>query len=91
MNSSNQGNSQGGSPENSTPASRQSGNAQNFVLVDSELGLDIGNDPFVLGEVRRAERSGNRQSGSEQSQHQGGQNQQGGQNGGPDTTGSTGL
>lgn len=90
MNSSNQGNSQGGNPENSTPASRQSGNqsAQNFVLVDSELGLDIGNDPFVLGEVRRVDRSGNRQSsGGEQSRQQGGQNQ----SGAPDTTGSTGL
>lgn len=89
MNSSHQGNSQGGSPENSTPASppanQQRGNAQNFVLVDSELGLDIGNDPFVLGEVRRVDRSGNRQSGTEgQSQQQGGRN-------GPDTSGSTGT
>jgi hypothetical protein len=58
------GNSQGGTP--STAGSKQSTaeSAENFVLVDSEQGLDIGDDLFSIGEVRRADRLPHHQSGS---------------------------
>ncbi len=60
---------------------------QNFVLVDSEQGLDIGDDQFAIGEVRRADRLPHRQGGA------GGQNQQSASDTScaPDTTGSTGV
>ncbi|OBV36638.1 hypothetical protein [Janthinobacterium psychrotolerans] len=70
----------------------QSGNLQshaqqgeNFVLVDSERGLDIGDDLFSIGEVRRADRLPR--------QHQGGNAGQSRQSAddAPDTTGSTGV
>ena len=70
MNSSNQGNSQGNSQANSQD-SQQSASAgpkqggdqggQNFVLVDSEQELNLGDEPFILGEVRRVDRVRNRQ------------------------------
>ena len=50
------GNSQGGTPSMpSTPGNKQSTaeSAENFVLVDSEQGLDIGDDLFSIGEVRQ--------------------------------------
>ena len=81
------GNSQGGAPSMpSTPGSKQSmaDSADNFVLVDSEQGLDIGDDLFSIGEVRRADRL---------PQHQGGNAGQSRQSAddAPDTTGSTGV
>lgn len=78
------GNSQGGTP--STAGSKQStaDAAESFVLVDSEQGLDIGDDLFSIGEVRRADRLPHRQSGAA------GQNRQSADDA-PDTTGSTGV
>ncbi|TDY34436.1 hypothetical protein [Janthinobacterium sp. 75] len=78
------GNSQGGTP--STAGSKQSTaeSAESFVLVDSEQGLDIGDDLFSIGEVRRADRLPHRQSGAA------GQNRQSADDA-PDTTGSTGV
>ncbi|MFZ4878306.1 hypothetical protein ACL9RI_24750 [Janthinobacterium sp. Mn2066] len=60
---------------------------QSFVLIDSEQGLDIGDDQFAIGEVRRADRLPHRQGGA------GGQNQQSASDTScaPDTTGSTGV
>ena len=81
------GNSQGGTPSMpSTPGNKQSTaeSAENFVLVDSEQGLDIGDDLFSIGEVRRADRLPHRQSGAA------GQNRQSADDA-PDTTGSTGV
>ncbi len=81
MNSSNQGNSQGNSQEGSqesqqgaSSGSQQSSQREdpNFVLVDFDEGLDIGDEQFILGEVRRADRARNRQSAEDQHQ-QGGQ------------------
>lgn len=80
MNSSKQGNSQGNSQEGSqesqqgvTSGSRQSSEREepNFILVDFDEGVDIGDEQFILGEVRRADRARNRQSAE-------GDNQQGG-------------
>ena len=80
-----------GNPGNQQTARRDEGNRQshaqegeNFVLVDSERGLDIGDDLFSIGEVRRADRL---------PQHQGGNAGQSRQSAddGPDTTGSTGV
>jgi hypothetical protein len=78
------GNSQGGMP--STAGSKQSmaESAESFVLVDSEQGLDIGDDLFSIGEVRRADRLPHRQSGAA------GQSRQSADDA-PDTTGSTGV
>jgi hypothetical protein len=79
------GNSQGGSP--STAGSKQSSAeaAESFVLVDSEQGLDIGDDLFSIGEVRRADRlPHHHQSGTA------GQSRQSADDA-PDTTGSTGV
>ncbi|MES2740393.1 MAG: hypothetical protein V4754_05515 [Pseudomonadota bacterium] len=70
----NAGNSQG-----TTGADRQG--EQNFVLVDPEQGLEIGDESFIPTEVRRVERAGNRQSGD------GGDSVQQS----PDVTGSTGV
>ena len=81
------GNSQGGTPSmQSTPGNKQSTaeSAENFVLVDSEQGLDIGDDLFSIGEVRRADRLPHHQSGST------GQSRQSADDV-PDTTGSTGV
>jgi len=60
---------------------------QNFVLIDSEQGLDIGDDQFAIGEVRRADRLPHRQGGAA------GQNRQSASDTScaPDTTGSTGV
>lgn len=60
---------------------------QSFVLIDSEQGLDIGDDQFAIGEVRRADRLPHRQGGA------GGQNRQSAsdRSSAPDTTGSTGV
>ena len=74
MNSSNQGNSQGNiqdSQQGTSSGARQSGEREdpNFVLVDFDEGLDIGDEQFILGEVRRADRARNRQSA--EGQHQG--------------------
>ena len=82
------GNSQGGTPSMpSMPGNKQSTaeSAENFVLVDSEQGLDIGDDLFSIGEVRRADRLPR--------QHQGGNAGQSRQSAddAPDTTGSTGV
>ena len=54
------------------------------MLVDSERGIDIGDDLFSIGEVRRADRL---------PQHQGGNAGQSRQSAddAPDTTGSTGV
>ncbi len=41
---------------------------QNFVLVDEEQGLEIGDEGFIPTEVRRVERAGNRQSGEPHSE-----------------------
>ena len=81
------GNSQGGTPSMpSTLGNKQStaDSAENFVLVDSEQGLDIGDDLFSIGEVRRADRLPHHQSGST------GQSRQSADDA-PDTTGSTGV
>ena len=61
---------------------------ENFVLVDSEHGLDIGDDLFSIGEVRRADRLPRHQQG-----YQGGNAGQSRQSvdDAPDTTGSTGV
>lgn len=85
----------GSSPGNMSGATTgESGNkqsdpsaGQNFVLVDSEQGLDIGDDLFAIGEVRRADRLPHRQGGA------GGQSQQSASDtsSAPDTTGSTGV
>ena len=58
---------------------------ENFVLVDSEQGLDIGDDLFSIGEVRRADRLPR--------QYQGGNAGQSRQSAddAPDVTGSTGV
>ena len=79
------GNSQGGAP--STAGSKQSTAepAESFVLVDSEQGLDIGDDLFSIGEVRRADRLPHHQHGGAA-----GQNRQSADDA-PDTTGSTGV
>ena len=80
-----------GNPGNQQTARRDEGNRQShaqegehFVLVDSERGLDIGDDLFSIGEVRRADRL---------PQHQGGNAGQSRQSAddAPDTTGSTGV
>ena len=80
-----------GNPGNQQVARRDEGNRQShaqegehFVLVDSERGLDIGDDLFSIGEVRRADRL---------PQHQGGNAGQSRQRAddAPDTTGSTGV
>jgi hypothetical protein len=80
-----------GNPGNQQTARRDEGNRQShaqegehFVLVDSEQGLDIGDDLFSIGEVRRADRL---------PQHQGGNAGQSRQSAddAPDTTGSTGV
>ena len=68
MNSSNQGNSQGNSQDsqqNASPGAKQSGDqgGQNFVLVDADQELNLGDEPFILGEVRRVDRVRNRQGG----------------------------
>ncbi|MGK5078350.1 hypothetical protein [Janthinobacterium sp. HLX7-2] len=78
------GNSQGGTP--SVPGSKQSmaEAADSFVLVDSEQGLDIGDDLFSIGEVRRADRLPHHQSGVP------GQSRQSADDA-PDITGSTGV
>lgn len=80
----NQGNMQGGhaAPDASTspPGNQQRGQAlagDNFVLVDSAQGLDVGDDQFAYGEVRRADRLMPRQGGSRQGE--------------PDTSGTTGV
>lgn len=81
------GNSQGGTPSRpSTPGSKRSmaESAENFVLVDSEQGLDIGDDLFSIGEVRRADRLPHHQSAAA------GQSRQSADDA-PDTTGSTGV
>ncbi len=77
MNSSNQGNSQGNSQDSQQGSSsgaqqRAEREDPNFVLVDFDEGLDIGDEQFILGEVRRADRARNRQSAEDQHQ-QGGQ------------------
>ncbi|MDC8759146.1 hypothetical protein [Janthinobacterium fluminis] len=81
MNSSNKGNSQGNRPDTQggsqdnqqgSSSGAQQSSEQNFVLVDFDEGLDIGDEQFILGEVRRADRARNRQSSE-------GQNQQGGE------------
>lgn len=61
---------------------------ENFVLVDSEQGIDIGDDLFSIGEVRRADRLPRHQQG-----YQGGNAGQSRQSAddSPDTTGSTGV
>lgn len=75
MNSTNQGNNQGsgrGSQQGASPGSRQSGaDASDVVQVDFDEDVDIADEPFILGEVRRADRVRNRQSTEGQS-HQGG-------------------
>lgn len=79
-----QGNKPGGDAAPNTSASPQ-GNQQrgqavagdNFVLVDSNQGLDVGDDQFAYGEVRRADRLMQRQSGSRQGE--------------PDFNGTTGV
>lgn len=80
-----------GNPGNQQTVRRDEGNRQShaqegehFVLVDSERGLDIGDDLFSIGEVRRADRL---------PQHQGGNAGQSRQSAddAPDTTGSTGV
>ena len=78
MNSSKQGNSQGNSEDGQQGAasgSRQSSEREepNFILVDFDEGVDIGDEQFILGEVRRADRARNRQSAE-------GDNQQCGRN-----------
>lgn len=87
----NPGNLQGSEQAVSTSApqqrgSRQSqaGDGESFVLVDSGQGLDIGDDLYAIGEVRRADRLPHHQGGSA------GQNRQSADNA-PDTTGSTGV
>ena len=60
---------------------------QNFVVVDSEQGIDIGDDLFAIGEIRRADRLPHRQAGlSGQNQHSASATSCA-----PDTTGSTGV
>lgn len=76
MNSSKQGNSQGNSQDGQQGAasgSRQSSEREepNFVLVDFDEGVDIGDEQFILGEVRRADRARNRQSAEGDSQQGG--------------------
>lgn len=72
-----------------TPGNKQSDPAagQHFVVVDSAQGLDIGDDLFAIGEVRRADRLPHRQGGQD------GQSQQSASDTScaPDTTGSTGV
>lgn len=58
---------------------------ENFVLVDSGQGLDIGDDLFSIGEVRRADRLPRQYQGGNA-----GQNRQSVDDA-PDTTGSTGV
>ncbi|PHV38234.1 hypothetical protein CSQ95_14610 [Janthinobacterium sp. BJB304] len=78
------GNSQGGTPSVAGNKQSTADSAENFVLVDSEQGLDIGDDLFSIGEVRRADRLPHHQSGSA------GQSRQSADDA-PDTTGSTGV
>lgn len=78
------GNSQGGTPSAAGSKQSTAESAESFVLVDSEQGLDIGDDLFSIGEVRRADRLPHRQSGSA------GQSRQSADDA-PDTTGSTGV
>ncbi|MEM8518806.1 hypothetical protein [Janthinobacterium sp. CAN_S7] len=77
------GNGQGGT--SFTPGGKQSTaeSAESFVLVDSEQGLDIGDDVFSIGEVRRADRLPTLPGAAGQSRHSA--------DDGPDTTGSTGV
>lgn len=74
-----------------TPDPLQRGNkqshaedGQSFVLVDSEQGLDIGDDLYAIGEVRRADRLPHHQGGNA------GQSRQSADDA-PDTTGTTGV
>lgn len=62
---------------------------ENFVLVDSEQGLDIGDDLFSIGEVRRADRLPRHQQGYLGGNA--GQSRQSAADDAPDTTGSTGV
>lgn len=76
-----------GSPDpGSLQGNKQSHSAEgeSFVLVDSGQGLDIGDDLYAIGEVRRADRLPHRQGGDA------GQSRQSTESG-PDTTGSTGV
>ncbi|SDA43140.1 hypothetical protein SAMN03159300_101716 [Janthinobacterium sp. 344] len=78
------GNSQGTAPSAAGSKQSTAESAESFVLVDSEQGLDIGDDLFSIGEVRRADRLPHHQSGSAS------QNRQSADDA-PDTTGSTGV
>ena len=79
------GNSQGSAPSAAGSKQSTAESAENFVLVDSEQGLDIGDDLFSIGEVRRADRlPHHHQSGTA------GQSRQSADDA-PDTTGSTGV
>lgn len=76
---------------NQQDAGTHSGNRQShaqegehFVLVDSERGLDIGDDLFSIGEVRRADRLPQHQGGNAGHSRQSADDA-------PDTTGSTGV
>ena len=82
-NTGNRGNLQGSEQQ---AGNRQShaGEGESFVLVDSEQGLDIGDDLYAIGEVRRADRLPHRQGGDA------GQSRQS-TGSAPDTTGSTGV
>ena len=60
---------------------------ENFVLVDSDQGIDIGDDLFAIGEVRRADRLPHRQGPQAGNA---GQSRQSADDA-PDITGSTGV
>lgn len=85
------GNMQGSQQAVPIQAPEQRGNkqshaddGQSFVLVDSERGLDIGDDLYAIGEVRRADRLPHHQGGNA------GQSRQSADDA-PDTTGTTGV
>lgn len=84
-----QGNSQSG-----TGSSKQGSDQHdpNFVLVDAEQDLEIGDEGFILGEVRRVDRAGGNRQSSQGDAGGGRQGEQGdSRQQAPDTTGSTGV
>lgn len=75
-------------PKPAQQAGNQQSHAQegeHFVLVDSQQGLDIGDDLFAIGEVRRADRLPRAYQGGHA-----GQSRQSADDA-PDITGSTGV
>jgi len=80
-----------GNSQSSTGSSNQNEQDSSFVAVDPEQELEIGDEDFIFGEVRRVERAGNRQSGEGQNESGRQGERSDSQQSAPDTSGSTGV